>query len=147
MSFDNRQFRINGPMQDVGSLGMALEMACRLESGIDRFATAKVREIVGWTVSRKSGLVLFCYIPDGNSTINRLPAPLNHREAMAGIVVPYLRSEQSKDVELQGWDKNADHDGSNIDGWLVYLDDWGHIGDCCTGVVCGIKRVFLWLGK
>ena len=62
------------------------------------------------------------------------------------MVKKWLLSDEAKRVPLCEWEGNLDHDGSNVVGWRVYLEGWGHIDDR-WGVLCCVKPVYLWLGK
>lgn len=62
------------------------------------------------------------------------------------IVKSWLATEEAKSVPLADWEKDIDHDGDNIEGWRLYVEDWGHV-DGQWGALCAVKRVMLWLGE
>jgi hypothetical protein len=134
MSFDNRVFNVNG----TGKAGLlaALELAFSQEG-----AGKKAK---GFVNSPEKGLVL-CWWCDGQSGPFPLPATLDAAGVLP-MVLSYLESDEAKLVPCEGWDANADHDGSNSEGWRVYVEDWGHVGGN-SYAICAIRRAFVWHGK
>ena len=127
---DNRIFNVNGEGDEM--LLDTLKLIFKQEGDN---TTAK-----GWRKSLKHGLILYAY---ENGDINLFPNPLTAEEVFP-IVKKYLKS--GEDVELDDWDKDADHDGSNGQGWRVYCEDWGHIGSDHSAFAA-IKPVYIWYGK
>ena len=128
---DNRVFNVNGKTNDA--LLAALELA---------FSQAGSK-CKGWKATEK-GLILMWYV-DGTTT------PLPTKEGMTAseilpMVLSWMKSDAAKEVEMTGWDANADHDGHNTVGWRVYCEDWGHVGGN-SAVICAVKPAFMWHGK
>jgi hypothetical protein len=133
---DNRIFNVNGcgfPM-----LESTLKLAFLQQGSPENPSTSK-----GWVFHKDYGLILLWFAQDPKT--NKFPVPLNAVE-VAPIVFNWLSSEAAKKMECTGWDKNADHDGENIRGWRVYVEDWGHIGDE-RSVICAIRPSYNWIGK
>lgn len=49
-------------------------------------------------------------------------------------------------LELENWDYNIKHDGSNSKGFRIYTEDWGRVNDEWY-TIGAIKPVYLWYGK
>ena len=98
--------------------------------------------LYGYKVDNKKGIILYAY--ESGKNIIRFPTELQSSQ-VADIVFEWLKSKEAKEVPCEGWDANADHDGSNELGWRVYTEDWGHVnGDWnCLAV----KPAYLWYGK
>jgi hypothetical protein len=62
----------------------------------------------------------------------------------------WLNTDHAKGVQLEGWDEDADHDGSNDRGWRLYTEDWGHVYQSSSlnhYTIAAFKPAFLWYGK
>jgi hypothetical protein len=132
---DNRQFNVNGKGDEMLAAALALAFKQCGSSAVT---------CNGWLKSPKSGLVLFSWAGD-RKEVQSLPSSLSAAQVMP-IVIAYLDSKEATAVKLEHWDANADHDGSNGIGWRVYVDAWGHV-EGMYGVICAIKRTYLWYGK
>ena len=100
------------------------------------------KTICGFRFKKEKGLILYNY--GSSDKLTKFPSPISAVQA-AEIVFNWLESKEAKEVPMQGWDSNADHDGENELGWRVYTEDWGHVdGDWnCIAV----KPAYLWYGK
>ncbi len=127
-TFDNMIFNVNGDMRDTDRLGDALKLA--------------IEQAVGFRKSDTHGLILYRY---GSDKCTLFPAPLSPKELLP-LVLVYLDSEHAANVKCEGFDANADHDGSNNPGWRVYTENWGHVGDECADAIA-VKPCFVWFGK
>jgi hypothetical protein len=130
VSWDNRQFNVNG--REVQDLADALSLVFR-QNGIAKAEAYKV--------DPKKGLILLWADTEGT----KLPTPMD-AAAVLPMVQAWLESDEADTIELDSWDRDADHDGHNGPGWRVYCEKWGHVGDCHYAI-CAIKKVFLWYGK
>jgi len=61
------------------------------------------------------------------------------------MVLVWLNSASAKKINMTDWDRDLDHDGSNILAWRVFVGDWGKV-DGVTAI-CAIKPAYLWYGK
>lgn len=146
MSMDNRIFRINGSGQDM--LLQTLKLAFSQYG--PRFnhktkAFENFQRCSGWSESVEHGLILH-WSADAEGVY---PFPGGTRldpEGIIGMVWNWLQTDFAKTVKLEEWCEDADHDGSNSEGWIVYVEDWGHVGGHFTSI-CAIKPAFLWHGK
>lgn len=127
---DNRIFNVNGNAQEL--LSDALQLAF-LQAGHDFKAKA-------FKVDKKKGLILL-WSDEGT----KFPVPLD-AHAVLPIVTAWLEGDEAKTIECEGWDADADHDGNNERGWRVYVEDWGHVGDC-SYAICAVKPAYMWFGK
>lgn len=130
---DNRVFNVNGFGDD--QLLSTLELVFNQES--DRCTCC------GW-IDTKLGIILAKY-----PSKDVIPFPskkgLTAKECLP-MVLAWLRNDDHKEVEMEGWDANHYHDGSNKLGWRVFVEDWGHVGNYHEAICC-IKPAYLWLGK
>lgn len=131
---DNRIFNVNGSGSEM--LLKALELVFKQEGDN---TTCK-----GWQESKEGGLIL-CWWADGIDDITRLPAPCSATQCLS-FVEQWLVGDFAKTVELSKWCGDQDHDGHNSNGWQVYVDDWGHVGDQRYSI-CAIKPAYMWHGK
>lgn len=136
MGYDNRILNING--KSDAQLLLALQFAFR-----DQYDTPNTCK--GWEVIPAKGLVLYQYYSDHLKNVQQFPAKMSADEVFP-IVKKWLASDDAKKIPHENWDVNMSHDGSNIVGWRMYLEDWGHI-DGNWGALCCIKPAYLWLGK
>lgn len=137
MSFDNRTFKVNG--EGFESLKTALSLVFN-QTG---FAT----KAKAWSVSPEHGFILYWYkpTPGRDDTIHALPG-LNS-DLSAQMIWDWLKEDDTwSNNKYDSWECDADHDGSNKKGWLVYCGDWGHVNNCHS-TICAVKPCYLWLGK
>ncbi len=133
MNYDNKVLNVNGE-GDEGLL-LALELAF-LQHG-------KRTTCSGWSQSKEHGFILHWH-RNGTGVI-----PFSHDLSLTetfAIVKGWLNGEFAKTLELDGWDRDNDHDGHNGTGWRVYSEDWGKVGGKPYSI-CAIKRIFVWVGK
>ena len=130
---DNKLFNVNGEGDEM--LTKAIELAflqCDERTTCD-----------AWIQSKEHGLILMKWKTEGS---NELPSSLTSKEVMP-IVLSWLKGEFAKDVIKSEWCDYCDHDGSNGDGWQVYTDDWGCVGEAAGATICAIKPAIMWYGK
>ena len=130
---DNRIFKVNGSGDLM--LATALSLAFQQE-GIRTTCSA-------YSSSKENGLTLHWTDSDKESV--KLPSPLDSEQCLP-IVKAWLESEESEDVVSGAFEGDCDHDGHNSMGWIVYCEDWGHVGGKWSAI-CGIKRCYMWHGK
>lgn len=135
MGYDNRLLNMNG--QSDAQLLLALQFAF-----MDQYKEPNTCK--AWEFIPSKGLVLYQYHSD-SWPVNKFPAPTTADDVMP-MVKKWLLSDEAKQVPLCDWEGDIDHDGCNVKGWRVYLEDWGHI-ESRWGALCCIKPVYLWLGK
>lgn len=129
---DNRIFNVNGSGTDMLRKTLALAF---MQEGARTTCKA-------WRQSEEHGLILLWSAPEGS---NHLPAPL-YSDQCVDLVENWLKGDFAKSVQLSDFCENLDHDGSNSDGWQVYCENWGHVGDEHYSI-CAIKPAFMWHGK
>jgi len=139
---DNRVFNVNG--SGIEMLTKTLELAFVQDGG----SNAKAKYFV---IDKKKGLILLWYTADSQKKkVSKFLTPLTAR-AVAPIVMEWLQSDEAKTIELEDWDSNCNHDGSNSQGWRVYCEEWGHIrgenGLSYNGSIVAITPAFMWHGK
>lgn len=128
---DNRIFNVNGSGRELLARTLALVFD---QEGTHTRCRA-------WEFSMEKGLILLW----SDSTGTSFPSPLTC-DSVLPFVWEWLRSEEAAAVQKTDWDAVTDHDGSDGDGWRVYVEDWGHVGDH-HAAICAIKPVVLWYGK
>lgn len=140
---DNRVFNINGKGKEmlVDVLRLALWHYRGGYEGQRDASTAK-----GYMIDPKKGLILLWVLDEHNSAHQKFLAPLG-AEALAENVYAWLQTEEAKAIPLEGWDKDADHDGHNSRGWRVFCEDWGHVGTAGYRAIVGITPAYMWHGK
>lgn len=138
---DNRVFNVNGSGKKM--LADVLRLALFQSGGCYEKSVFGERKAAGWTFSEEKGLILLWHVD--KSTGNAFIAPLGP-EALAEMVYEWLSSEQATSVQLTDWDKDLDHDGHNSEGWRVYCEDWGHVGNNSYAIVA-ITPAYMWHGK
>lgn len=115
---------------------MTLKLLMRDEYGKD--GTAK-----GWLFDKEKGFVIVDYGKEEG--INLFPVELGAEE-LAPIIFKWLQGEEAESMELDGWDRNADHDGHNEKGFRVYCEDWGHVNGR-WGCYAAVTPAYCWYGK
>lgn len=144
---DNRVFDINGRTKEQ----LILAVNCLLFNEFNKKETIK-----GWYFSKKRGFVL-CLWKSSNKNYkeftNRLGEPEKiGAEELVDILWKWLNSEEAKTVELDRWDMDLEHDGSNGIGWRLYTNEWGHVNEETNhtidhSTIGAFKRIHLWYGK
>ncbi len=132
---DNRIFNVNGDGKDwlLDAIKLALRHHFRDNN-----------KIAGYKYYRTHGLVFLWHVEKDKGE-SEFPVPID-AETATNIALEWLKSKQSKEVPLEGWDANADHDGSNELGWRVYCEGWGHVADNHYALFA-VKPAYLWYGK
>jgi hypothetical protein len=138
---DNRQFNVNGATKE--HLRLAVDLLL-YEDGT----------VSGWYINPKKGLILTWHVKENKSkpftdSMGR-PKKINGQE-LTDILWDWLHSDEAKTIELNGWDANSDHDGSNELGWRLYTEAWGCIEDGENGIdhysLGALTPSYLWYGK
>jgi hypothetical protein len=136
---DNKVFDVNGVSKE--QLKKTLELV--LYDEYDRHA-----KVPSYTIDPKKGFVLFRDATQGN----KFPIPLGY-PTLTDIIFEWIHSGVAKNMDLIGWDANADHDGENDLGFRVYVESWGHVelsspsyGDG-QYAICAITPSWIWYGK
>ena len=144
---DNKVFNVNGQGDEMLLATLKLKF---MQGGNNTTAKA-------WTVTKKRGLILFWWFKPGDEkevqgnfecedyVKHPFPAPMTAEQCLP-FVKAWLEDPKKEDIELDHWDKNLDHDGSNGPGWRVFSEDWGHVNGC-HDAICAIKPVYMWYGK
>lgn len=133
---DNRVFNINGTGSEMLArvLALAIEQEGCVNSGVKSFSRDPQKGLIlHWVEVGDLG---------GEHSIMGKPGS----QALAEMVLAELEEDWVQAVPLGRWDKNADHDGHNKEGWHVYVEDWGHIGKYRC-VVVAVKPAWMWYGK
>ena len=131
---DNRLFNVNG--KGLQLLQQVLELAFKQEDW------SNGRTCRSWQFDKEKGLILNWTEVEG---ANILPTPLD-ASGVAPIVWRWLNDKKREKHSLGDWEGDIDHDGSNGEGWRVYVEDWGHVGEH-RYAICAIKFCYMWYGK
>jgi hypothetical protein len=130
---DNRIFNVNGMGNEL--LGDALKLAFK--------QCGESTKAVAWKFIPEKGIVLLWA---GREDATKFIAPLG-AESVAALISEWLLGDEAHSMPPpSGWDECGDHDGSNKQGWRVYVEDWGHV-DGMYQAICAIRPVYLWYGK
>jgi hypothetical protein len=128
---DNAIFNVNG--RSNNRLRDAIKLAAPDRCKLKGFRKHESKGLIFyWTDSKRPGYSAF-------------PAPLTAEDVFP-MVVQYLASKEVRIAKHEGWDANADHDGDNVAGWRVYVEDWGHVDDEYEAAFA-VKFAWIWLGK
>jgi hypothetical protein len=127
---DNAIFNVNG----VGLERLKKTLSLALENNT----------VEGWKFKKEKGICLYQYDSTSKKDIQKFPVPLK-AETVAELVFEWLKGDEAKTTTLQGWDIDADHDGSNELGWRAYTEDWGHVDGDWN--VLAVKPAYMWYGK
>lgn len=142
---DNRFFNVNGKTKE--QLKLALELLLFNEYG-------EKDKVAGWYFSKQKGFVLTWANPDKHKSspfTNRLgqPEEIDVNELLE-LLWKWKDTEQASTVELEDFEDDADHEGSNDKGWRLYTEKWGHIEEGSSidhYSIAAFKPVWLWYGK
>lgn len=135
---DNRIFDVNG--EGIDRLKQTISLAMDNYSKVD-----------GYRIDKKAGIVLLWHCDNKNPLHVKFPSPVSP-EMAAIMAYEWVMSKDALETpDKDGWDKNADHDGSNERGWRAYVNEWGHIkllkGDDERYGIVAIKPAYIWYGK
>ncbi len=143
---DNRIFNVNGIT--IEQLELAVKLLLLNEYG----EQIKIR---GWYFNPNKGLVLTWHV-DKDSKAKPFTdnmgqeKPIEEKE-LVETLWNWLFTDQAKSVVLNGYDVDADHDGSNEKGWRLYNEEWGCVRDGEHTIdhysVAAFTPAFLWYGK
>lgn len=137
---DNRVFNVNGKGKQM--LTDTLRLALFQKGGC--YESDRDHKADGYVFVPDKGLVLLWHV-DPKRGEQKFITPLGP-EALAAMIYEWLNSEEAKSVPLTSWDKDADHDGDNSEGWRVFCENWGHVSNNPYAIVC-ITRAYMWHGK
>lgn len=130
---DNRLFKVNGNGSDLllKTLKLALE-------------TSGFKQIDSYRIDPIKGFVLQWHCEKEKSIELKEKTP----EEVLPLIEEYLETDEADLTEKKRWESAFDDDGYVIDdpGWVVYCEDWGHIGADHYAIVA-IKKVYMWYGK
>jgi hypothetical protein len=142
---DNNQFNING--RGTVMLEAAIKLALMQRDCYTSEPTFDQRPLTaaGYMIHPKKGLVLLWHVDSTNSTHVKFLTP-HTADMIAKLAIVWLSSPEAKNIELDGWDCNTDHDGHNSLGWRVYCEDWGRVAGQYEAIVA-IKPAYIWYGK
>lgn len=129
-SSDNAIFNVNGSSLERLTNTLALALG--------------TRSVDGYKFVRSKGLVLYGFISSSNPDAIKFPTPLHYSD-VAPLVWKWLHGDEAKQMSFNGWDADADHDGSNELGWRVYTEDWGHVEGEWHALA--IRPAYVWYGK
>lgn len=132
---DNKIFNVNGSGQKM------LEDTLQLVF----FQSSERTVTKSWSLCPKKGLILYWSNNVDGIDVNSFLTPLTAEE-VTPMVWAWLNSDGALVTEMIGYDKDADHDGSNSLGWRVFVEDWGHINGS-PYAICAIKPAYMWHGK
>jgi hypothetical protein len=144
---DNRIFNVNGRTKNQLKLAVQLLLLNEYND---------LQRIRGWYYKKEKGLVLTWYVgEDYRATpfTNRMGQPSDIQlDELVDLLWDWLVSDEAKDVEFGRWENRLeDSDVSEEDGWRLYVDDWGHVGETEHTIdhysVAAFKPVRLWYGK
>lgn len=100
------------------------------------------RKAKGYVILNIDGVqtLIFLCATDGpcKEKLSKFPAPLD-AEASTIVAAQWL--------EQQEMGIGPDHDGDNVEGFRVFVKNWGHIGEAHYATIVGIAPYWLTLGK
>lgn len=132
MSFNNRQFCVNGPMDNPklfsAAMALVLEQSC-------------YRKIAGFRIDAKKGMVFYWTAFKGSS---QFPFG-NEIDQVAKFAWMWLESHPKLTGAPGKWEGHIDHDGSDDDGWKLYCEDWGHVD--AWEAFAAVKPIVCWYGR
>ena len=103
----------------------------------------------GWKTSKRNGLVLYWHNNGNINSVKDFDA-----ESTTELIWDWLIGLNYQEfVEMTPLDGNdCDHDGFNERGWLLSVDDWGHVRSECGNAIdhhtlFKIQPYFHWYGK
>jgi hypothetical protein len=138
---DNNIFRVNGEYKpDHIQLSLAVESVMRQKGYIP---TNNMR-VKGWSFDTTYGLILY-WMESDHPDYNSFPTKLGPDE-VTGIIINWLESEDADTVTLDPWCEDADHDGHNGKGFLLYVQEWGHVNQDSSAMFA-VKPCYMWYGK
>lgn len=130
---DNRIFNVNGSGKEM--LEAALKLVFAQKWGKTTAAS--------WSICPNKGLILYWH--DKVKHSSKFITPMSAEEVVS-TVWAWLQSVDAKDITMEDWDADCDHDGSNSLGWRVFVEDWGHVNNNHY-TICAIKPAYMWHGK
>ena len=141
---DNKLLNLNGRTKKQFKIAMSFAFT----NEYDEALKAK-----SWSVSEENGLVIYYILNKDKQT--PFPAPITAETAIE-FAWEWLNSENRPDVKRSPWCDDLDHDGSNANGWQIYLGEydkdqnhcpsWGNVGGE-SFAICAIKPAYCWHGK
>jgi hypothetical protein len=144
---DNKIFNVNGRTKTQLAVAVGLLLLTEYDD------TQKVR---GWYFNKKKGLVLTWYVgKDYRATpfTNRMGQPSDiDTQELVDLLWKWLKSPEAQEVEAAQWEGSLhDSDVSEENGWRLYSDEWGHVGETEHTIdhysIAAFKPMKLWYGK
>ena len=135
---DNRFFKVNG--RSIEQLRATLLLALQTEYN-DTDGRPRFKKVQSWEVDPVKGLVLNWHDNRGN----KLPSAPDI-DTLTNLVWGWLQENGKTWKHFEHGEHDADHDGSNELGFIVYCEFCGHIGDNHYSIVA-IKPCYIWYGK
>lgn len=179
---DNKLFNVNGKSfyQFKKTLDLILTDEYEEEGVQKRFGVIG-SGIRGYRITPKKGIILYWYI-DNDRLIEKRVKPIEELVEKYDILPKKLRKHKLEklenkrvtlpidiltdtlwsclndaqdnidDFEMEDWEENLDHDGSNNKGFRIYVDKWGHIEEDHGMTIdhytsLAIKPIYCWHGK
>ena len=137
---DNKIFNVNGIGKEM--LLMTISLALN-NHGFDFENKRPLAK--AWKVHPQKGFILMWGIGSNDKSATQFPVPFADKMT-TDVVWDWLQTDEAKNIPLDGWDANAEHDGSNSLGWRVYCEDWGKV-DGEDYAIVAIKPAYMWYGK
>lgn len=133
MSFENRQFTVNGEM-DNSDMFWATIALIHNQAG---------HTSVGYRIDPEIGMVLYWH----KESESVLPFPFgNSNEQVSEFVWLWLKSRPKLTSKPDRWEGYVLHDGHDEEGWKVYCEDWGHVGES-PYAFAAVKPIICWYRK
>lgn len=129
---DNRLFRVNG----CGSKLLLKTITLALD-------TSGFKEIDGYRIDPVKGLVLQWHC-DGGIELTKKTI-----EEVFPLIEEYLKTDVAELTEFKRWEASYSDDYGDVTdepGWVVYCEDWGHIGNDFYAIVA-VKKAYMWYGR
>ncbi len=142
---DNRIFNVNGRTKEQLDLAVKTFM---LDDNDDN------KKVAGWYISKEKGLVLTWYVTGNiNPFTDKFGRSIKIIDPieLSNVLWEWLKSNEAKTIECEGWDKYAEIDGNNDKGWRLYTENWGCITETNKSMdnysLGAFKPAWLWYGK
>lgn len=152
---DNLIFAVNGESKE--RFKMALELALNGNKAIGYRIDPSNGLILYWAKPTYTDIEMFIMPLDVDGLIDQLYSWVMNDDERKKIKLGTTKDNSeinAKDNYILSWNFKFDGiDGSNIKGWVIYVNSWGHVSgwdklsshDYCT--ICAIAPSWLWAGK
>lgn len=142
---DNNIFRVNGEYRDyhgTKQLELAVELAMRQKG----YEESNKMRVCGWSVDKEKGLILHWYQPSNPiNPFNLFMVKMGPQEIVPHIAA-WLDQADYDAYEKEKWTNDCKHDGHNGKGFLLYMEDWGHVRHDSSAMFA-VKPCYMWYGK